>query len=279
MKEMTRAAEAIIDRTRAGSGDVERRYRLAEMEIHFAMRDEFGPANAALFAERGKKLHELAGAVGRTKGPEPPPFAIDDFVRETRSLAQRLRDAGLAVEEAPVSSRALLWDPDVIGWELTASDPKRTVSEEIPYAGTAHGPPKSDKQVPASVHLYVFPHVKMSASQSMVKREQPGTPVASGAASVIFRLQAAPSRDQDPDGAVAAIVEKVLPGDAVKELPAAAKALGAGSATLERGLLRVTARGEPPAEPPGPGVPEARIVLWSVQRGVDVDLALLPLTR
>ena len=54
-------------------------------------------------------------------------------------------------------------------------------------------------------------------------------------------------------------------------------ALGGGTAILERGLLRVTGRGEPPAPLPELGLPEARILLWTVQQGADIDHTLLPL--
>lgn len=281
MKVMVRDAEAVIDRARATSGDAEARYRLAEMEIHFAMRDEFGPANAALFNARGKKLAELAGAVGATSAPAPVTFAIDAFVRETRSFAQQIRATGLQVTESPMTARRLLWKPgEVVGWELVVSDPTRTVDEDVPYSGTPHGAPKpaTPVKVNPSIHLYAFPHVRMSAEQSMVRREQPGEPLAAGEATVLFRLQAAQSRDQDPGGTIGKAVEAAIFREATsKELPMAAKTLGGGTAVLERGLLRVTGRGEPPAEVPDLGVPEARLIHWTVQRGADIDHTLLPL--
>jgi hypothetical protein len=280
MEAMERDAEAIIDRSRATTGDAAARYRLAEMEIHFAMRDEFGPANGALFGAREKKLKELAGAVGATSAPEPLTFAVDSFVRETRSFAQQIRATGLQVVESPVTARRLLWKPgEIVGWELVVSDPKRSVEEDVPYSGTAHGAPASSApgKVSPSIHLYVFPHVRMSAAQSMVRREQPGEPMAAGEATVLFRLQAAQSHDQDPGGTIARTVEAALFREATsKELPAAAKALGGGTAVLSRGLLRVTGRGEPPAEVPELGVPEARLIHWTVQQGADIDHTLLP---
>jgi hypothetical protein len=251
------------------------RYRLAEMEIHFAMRDEFGPANAALFGARSKKLAELAGAVGTTSQPEPPPFAIDELVREVRSFAQLIRSTGLDVKESPVQARRLLWTPgEIVGWELTVSDPKRQVDEDVAYAPKPAAPVKVNPRI----HLYAFPHVRMEASQSMVKREQPGEPLSAGAASVLFRLQAAQSHDQDPGAAIAKAVESALFREGkTRELPAAAKALGGGTATLSRGLWRVSGRGEAPKQVPDLREPEVRLVLWSVQQGVDVDHALLPL--
>lgn len=274
MKAMTRDAEAIIDRARATSGDAMARYHLAEMEIHFAMRDEFGPANAALFNARGKKLLELAGAVGATSAPDPLVFAIDEFVRETRSFAEQIRAAGFAVDESPVRSGKLLWTPDVVGWELVVRDTKRKVDEEVPYAAK----PSTPVKVNPSIHVYAFPHVKMSAAQSMVRREQPGFAVAAGAATVLFRLQDAQSRDQDPGGEIGKKVEAaIFRESARKELPAAAKALGGGTAVLERGLLRVSGRGEAPATVPELGMPEVRLVLWSAQQGADIDHTLLPL--
>lgn len=286
MKAMTRDAEAIIDRARATNGDAEARFALAQMEIHFAMRDEFGPANAALFSERDKKLHELAGAVGKTSAPERPPFPIDEFVRETRSFAEQIRGAGFAVVESPVMARRLLWSPgDTVGWELVVSDAKRTVDEDVPYSGSPHGAPKppSPKKVNPSIHVYAFPHVRMTAEQSMVKREQPGEPIAAGRAAVLFRLQAAQSRDQDPGNTIGAAVEAALWREPKKkELPALAKAMGGGTAMLERGIARVSGRGPAPAEvPTSPEVaePELRIVLWHVQQGADIDFTLIPTAK
>lgn len=274
MKAMTLDAEGIIDRARATTGDAATRYRLAEMEIFFAMRDEFGPANAALFNLRGKKLIELAGAVGATSAPEAPAYAVDDFVRESRSFAQEIRAAGFEVVESPVRSGRLLWTPDVVGWELVVRDPKRTVDEVIAYAAK----PATPNKVNPSIHLYLFPHVRMSGAQSMVRREQPAEPFAAGTATVLFRLQDAQSHDQDPGDEIGKKVAAALYRESKsKELPAAAKALGGGTATLERGVLRVTARGEAPATVPELAVPEARIVLWSAQQGADIDHTLLPL--
>ena len=277
MDAMKREAEAIIDRARATNGEAAPRYALAAMEIHFAMRDEFGPANAALYGARGKKLQELAGAVGMTSAPEPTAFPIDDFVRETRSFAERLREKGFEVTGAPVLAKRIDWRPaEAVGWRLAVTDPKRTIDEDVPYAGTPHGPPKAatPKKIHPSVSLYVFPHVRLSASESMVARAQPGTPVSAGAATVFFRL---PLHDQDPGRAIGDAVETALFGEAKpREHPAAAKALGGGTAALERGILRVSGRGEPPGELPDLGVPEARIVLWSVQQGADIDHTLIP---
>ena len=280
LKVMTRDAEAIIDRARASSGDAMTRYRLAEMEIHFAMRDEFGPANAALFNARGKKLLELAGAVGTTSAPDPLTFQVDEFVRETRSFAEQIRAAGYVVKEAPVPSGRLLWSPAVVGWELEVSDPKRTVDEDVPYSGSPHGPPKpaTPAKVNPSIHVYAFPHVRMNTMQSMVRREQPGFAVAAGAATVLFRLQDAQSHDQDPGDEIGTKVASAIFRESTsKELPAAAKALGGGTAVLERGLLRVSGRGVAPATVPELGVPEVRLVLWSMQTGADIDHTLLPL--
>lgn len=274
MEAMTRDAEAIIDRARATSGDAMARYRLAEMEVHFAMRDEFGPANAALFNARDKKLAELAGAVGATSAPERLSFAVDDFVRETRSFAEQIRAAGYAVDETPVRSGRLLWTPEVVGWELTIRDAKRTVDEELPYAAK----PATPVKVNPSIHVYAFPHVPMSAAQSMVRREQPGEPIAAGAAAVLFRLQDAQSKDQDPGGEIGKkVAAAIFRESSSKEYPAAAKKLGGGTAVLERGLLRVSARGAPPATIPELALPEARMLLWSAQQGADIDHTLLPL--
>lgn len=281
MKAMVRDAESIIDRARASSGDPATRYRLAEMEIHFAMRDEFGPANAALFNAREGKLKELAGAVGMTSAPEPIAFPVDEMVRETRSFAEQIRSAGYKVNESPVLAHRILWTPgETVGWELAVRDPKRTIDEDVPYSGTAHGPPKpvAPAKVHPTIHVYVFPHVRMSAAQSMVQREQPGEPIAAGRATVLFRLQDAQSHDQDPGGTIGKAVEAAIFREPTrKELPMTAKALGGGTAILERGLLRVTGRGEPPAPLPELGLPEARILLWTVQRGADIDHTLLPL--
>ena len=280
MKAMTRDAEAIIDRARATNGDAEMRFALAQMEIHFAMRDEFGPANAALFNERGKKLHELAGAVGKTSAPEPPSFPIDEFVRETRSFAEQIRAAGFTVLESPVTARKLLWSPgEAVGWELVVSDPKRTVDEEIAYATQ----PATPKKVSPSIHVYAFPHLRMTAEQSMVKREQPGEPIAAGRAAVLFRLQAPQSKDQDPGNTIGKAVEAALWREPKKkELPALAKAMSGGTATLERGIARVSGRGPAPAEVPStPELeePEMRIVLWHVQQGADIDFTLIPTAK
>lgn len=281
LRAMTQAAEAIIDRHRAGPGDAATRYALGEMEIHFAMRDEFGPANAALFAARAKKLQELAGAVGLTGTPPPPAGGADPFVRDARAWAAELRAKGLDVTEAPVLARRLLWEPgDAVGWELTVRDPSRSVDEFVAYSGTPHGAPSpaAPAKVRPTVHLYLFPHRRLSASQSMVRREQPGEPAGAGAGAVAFRLQAPQSHDQDPQGVLGRAIESALfRDDSRAELPAAAKALGGGTAVLERGLLRVTGRSEPPAELPAVAAPGAKVVLWSVQHGADIDHTLLPL--
>lgn len=286
MKAMTKDAEAIIDRARATSGDAETRFALAQMEIHFAMRDEFGPANAALFNARDKKIQELAGAVGKTKPPEAIPHRIDDFVRETRSFAEQIRAAGFTVVEAPVMARKLLWMPgETVGWEMVISDPKRTVDEDVPYSGTPHGAPKpaTPAKVHPSIRLYAFPQVRMTASQSMVKREQPGEVVAAGIGAVLFRLQAAQSRDQDPDGTIGKAVDAALWREPrKKETPALAKAMGGGTAIVEKGVARVSGRGPAPESVPStPGVeePEMRIVLWYVQQGPDIDYTLIPTNK
>ncbi|HUQ41856.1 MAG TPA: hypothetical protein VM052_05070, partial [Candidatus Limnocylindrales bacterium] len=143
--------------------------------------------------------------------------------------------------------------------------------------------PATPVKVNPSIHVYSFPHVRMSAEQSMVKREQPGEPIAAGAGAVLFRLQAAQSKDQDPGGTIGKAVEAALWREPKKkELPALAKAMGGGTATLERGIVRISGRG--PAPESVPSAPELeeremRIVLWQVQQGADIDYTLIPTTK
>lgn len=275
---MKREADAVIERRGAGPGDAGARYALGAVEIHFAMRDELGPANAQLFADRQKKLEQLADAVGLADAPPDPPRRMDDFVRESRDLVARLRERGLLVTEEPVMSRRILWQPDVAGWQLTIEDPSRKVEEDVPYAGTPHGPPKAatPAKIHPRVHLWLFPQVRMRASQSMVRREQPGEPRFAGAGLVAFRLQAAQSRDEDPGGKIEGVLDEITSGAAPRELPEIARELRGGTAVLERGIVRVSGRDEPPAEDPESAVPDVRVILWSVRHGANVEHTLFP---
>ena len=276
MERMEAEADAIIARARDAGGPPEVRYGEAALAIHFAMRPEFGPANAAL--RRDRKLVDLAQAVGLDPAvlPEPPPL-VDEFVQEVRDIAARLRAPGLTVDERPCSSQKLFWSPATWGWQLTVSDPSRTVSEHIAYAGPAEQSPP--RQVAPRVTLHFFPLVRLSTSQSLVTRQQPGFIEGAGQAFVELGLQAPQSHDQDPAGELRkAALAVVFPGAAEpQEQPAAAKALGVLQATLHHGVLEVAADGLPPQPLPSLPPTGARVLLWSASSGAGVDFTAIPL--
>ena len=270
MAVMVAAADAIIAEAKSAAGDPLERYRDAEMRIFFAMRPEFGPANAAL--PRDKQLRELATAVGLAQPPEPVAADLDAFVAQARATADALRKQGWTVEEGVASSRAVLWQPDVRGWRLTVVDPSRLVDEFVPYSRDP-----STKQVNPSIRLWLFPHVEMSTSQNQVRREQPGTVEAAGPGAVLFRLQPQQSRDQD-DGALSkAIIAALALDPGPRELADVAKRLGGGTATLANGVITVSGREAPKKPMPALEVTGAHALVWSVNRGVNVDHTLLPL--
>lgn len=277
---MIAEGEAVVRRAAAAPGDAQRRYRAAELEIHLAMRPEFGPANASLFGARERKLEELARALGLLGPAVPSRLPLDEFVRSVRGAVEALRASGLSVEEGPARTGSLLWQPDDPGWRLAVEDPGRTIEEHHPYEGTSAGPktPATPRKVHPRLSLFFFPPGRMTTSIGLMRREQPGTVEGALPSAILFALQAPQSLDQDPDGRLGAKVRQSLfPAAEPREVPSAAAALGASQARLRSGVLEVRAARPPPPELPRLELPAAEVLLWSVQGGAEVELMLVPL--
>jgi hypothetical protein len=257
----------------------DRRHREAIFEIFAVMRPRFGPANAQLFNEREKKLIELARALGAEE-PMPPDVdghRLDRYFDAVERATKALRSGGLKVEVLPVMSDAIDWAPVVSGRMLRAIDPTRTLPEHIPYPELMPEPPKA-KQVPPRVTLYLFPPARMSATQDMVRREQPGDLMGVLEGACVFTLQAPQSRDTDDGKTQATVLEVLFPGAKRADLAQEAVGLGGQVAEQLRGVLRISAEMPPPEKLPSSAALPAGVeaFLWSVGRGPEIEHTLLP---
>ena len=279
LEEMKAEADQVILNFKTRLMLADRRHREAIFELFAVMRPRFGPANAQLFNEREKKLVELARALG-AEDPMPPDVdghRLDRYFDAVERAAEALRSRGLRVEVLPVSSGVIDWAPLVPGRMLRATDPTRTLPEYIPYAELRPDPP-TPKRVPPRVTLYLFPTAQMSAAQGLTTREQPGELLGALEGAYVFTLQAPQSGDTDDGKTAATVMDSLFPGaEAVKESKLAAT-LGAQTAEQLRGVLRVSAETPPPAALASSGalLPGIEAVLWSVERGAEIEHTLLP---
>ena len=279
LEQMKAEADKVIREFRLRLMLADRRHRQAIFELFAVMRPRFGPANAQLFSEREKKLVELARALG-AEDPMPPDVdghRLDRYFDAVERATEALRSRGLEVEVLPVMSGAIEWAPVVSGRMLHVIDPTRTLPEYVPYPELLPEPPKP-KQVPPRVTLYLFPMARMTASQGMVTREQPGDLMGALAAAYVFTLQAPQSGDTDDGKTQATVLESLFPAAKPADAPKVATALGGQGAEQLRGVLRVTADQPPPQSLPSSAALPTGVeaVLWSVGGGTDIRHALLP---
>lgn len=251
---MSRAADEAIRSAKAASGSAERRYRRAELEIHLAMRPEFGPANASLFGKRARKLEELRRALGLKGAPAGRVPDLDRFAAAVRDSRLRLEAKGLSVESSAAPA-PYGWSPAEPAWALIATDPARKVALRIPYAGTPAGPPEPPS--PVRVHprltLILAPARELRSTSSLVRRDQPAEPEGALEGAFVFITPSAQSGDQDE-------------GDALRK-----SCLGALFPKGRTGLRRLAAgEKEPEAEPGGHGV------LRASTEGADLTRTLSP---
>ena len=294
LEEMKADADEIICQIAVGSGSVDQRQRIGIFEVFAVMRPRFGPANAQLFNDREKKLLELARALGVTDPmvQDVDGHRLDRYFETVERAAEALRSRGFRVEMLPVSSSAIDWAPVVPGRVIRASDPTRTLPEFIPYA-ELRPEPTVPRNVLPRVTLYMFPAARMITTQRMVTREQPGELMGALESAYVFTLQAPQSGDTDDGKTLAAVMDTLFAGTKRKpvEVRNAAAALGAKTAELFRGVLRVTRDQPAPQSLPdsiafrkveidlacGPAraaVIEA--VLWSVGGGSEIGYTILP---
>lgn len=279
LEQMKAEADEVIRGFRTRLMLADQRHRQAIFELFAVMRPRFGPANAQLFNERGKKLVELARALG-AEDPMPPDVdghRLDRFFEGVERATEALRSRGLDVEVLPVMSSAIEWAPVVSGRMLRVIDPTRMLPEYIPYVELMPEPP-TPKQVPPRVTLYLFPPARMSASQGMVTRKQPGDLRGALEEAYVFTLQAPQSRDTDDGKTETTVLESLFPGAERIDQPKAAAALRGQSAEQLRGVLRASAETPPPQELPSSTALPAGVeaVLWSVAGGAEIQHTLLP---
>lgn len=210
-------------------------------------------ACATVFVLAGVLAASSAGCTGR-RGPRSP---IDDrFVASVTAVGWSLRSRGLEIEQEPISSEVVAWEPLMVGRRMVVRDPRRMVPRTVPYAATR---PAGVDVGPAEVHpqvtLYLFPLVRLSTVENLVVREQPGNAIAALDGAVVFVLPPAQSGDQD-NGVLERTIEEALGG----------------------GLSRVDTTMPPPDEPPA-AEGDARAVLWSVRDGARVNRTILPVRR
>lgn len=157
------AAALIADAAKSGAPHEE-----AATAIYLVMRPKFGPANAALFNEREKKLRELATAL-KAEAPLSLPH-LDAWADAVEAAAEKLTKAGFTVKSEPGHSAQLSWRPRVFGRRLIIEDPRRTTTA-VPYAEL-----KSEPAKPAHPKrtLWLLPLVTLRTQVNMVSREQPG---------------------------------------------------------------------------------------------------------
>ena len=279
LDQMKSQADDVIRQAATSSAPVERRQRDGIFEVFAVIRPRFGPANAALFNARDQKLLELARALG-VEDPMPPDVdghRLDQFFDTLERVSDALRSRGLDVETLPATSSAILRTPAVQGRMLRATDPTRTLPEYVPYAELMPERP-APKNVSPRLTLYLFPPARMTASQGMMTREQPGNLVGALEGACVFTLQAPQSGDTDDGKTETKVLESLFPGAQSADQPKAAAALGGQSADELRGVLRVSAQAPPPEALPGsvelPAGTEA--VLWSVAQGSNIQHTLLP---
>jgi len=278
LEQMKAEADKVIRSFKTRLMLADRRHREAIFELFAVMRPRFGPANAQLFNEREKKLVELARALG-AEDPMPPDVdghRLDQYFDAVEHVTEALRARGLEVEVLPVLSGAIDWAPVVPGRMLRAIDPTRKLPEYIPYAELLPEPPKP-KQVPPRVTLYLFPLARMSATQDMVRREQPGDLAGALEGAYVFTLQAPQSGDTDDGKTAATVVNALFPGAKAKADPKLAAAVGARSAEQLRGVLRISTDQPPQSLPSSVPLPTGAVaLLWSVERGVEIEHILKP---
>lgn len=230
MDQMRALADEAIRRAVEAPGPVEARHAAGVFEIVAAMRPTFGPANAWLFGERGRKLAALAKALNVAEPASAG--SLDAFFDSVDSAQTALAGKGLTVKQGRTDSSVLGYLPRTPGRALRAEDATRFVAEYVPYV-SARG-----KAVHPSFTLHFIPLSSLSMHASMVTRDQPGRLVGAVNGALVFVQDTARSGDSD-DGAIEKVALDALFGSAPPETKGEVKkhrgiawvSLGVGAAT------------------------------------------------
>ncbi len=263
---MRRAAVEHVEVVEPGP-DSEAAFLAAGLEVHRLMRPAFGPANAALFNERGRLLDGLADRLGLdpTVRETVDSLCLDEFVHDLDDLLAVAADRGLTATRRAVNRAALMWSP-APGYEIKVIDSSTTTMHQPPYAGTAAGPDASALPMAPCVTLFVFPLIAGDASVNMMRREQPGMPVFFTGNMVGLTLPEPQSGDVEPSGVTDTMLAglrdrgKIVEADEESCLSAVTELAGAeAQIRADNGLIFVS--GDSPV-PDAFRLPMRRAVVW-----------------
>ncbi len=279
LERMKKEADAVVARVSKVPGSAEARHRDGVFEIFSVMKPVFGPANAALFAERERKCLALAKALGLAE-PYPKDLdvaALDSYFEAVRAAAAVLQAEGLRVEISPTSSGALSWSPRTPGRMMRASDPTRTVPEYVPYPElNPKAAAAQKKAVAPRLTLYLFPLARVTASLGLARREQPGHVVGAVEGALVFGLQVPQSRDSDDGKTEARVLAALFPEGTRSEDPKAAEAR---RAERYRGVLTVEAEGPLSTPVPAHVAAGVRAVVWNLMGPMEMSQTVAPCGR
>jgi len=210
MENLKAEADRIIADTKAKGGTWDE----GAAAIYLAMRPRFGPANAWLFNERGRKLTALAKALDVAR-PEEDVGKLDAWADSVEAAKAALEKAGFSVTSEPGHTAGLGWRPRVFGRRLVVTDASRTTTA-VPYAELRKEPAK-----PANPRrtLSVIPLQKLSARVDLMSRVQPAELLGGLEGAALFVMEPPQGGDVDDGKLLEAIRATLFPGAKAGERP------------------------------------------------------------